>query len=103
MRHDHAVAAATARTPEDVLYARARRRVGRKTGFYIHAFVFVLVNLGLLAINAVAGGPRWHAFPLLGWGLGLAVHGVVTLVGLNGEGLRERMLTAEVERLRRRG
>ena len=72
-------------------------------GFYIHALVFVLVNLGLFAINAVAGGPRWHAFPLLGWGLGLAIHGIFTLVSLNGEGLRGRMLAAEVERLRQRG
>ena len=103
MRHDHTFTAATARTPEDALYARARRRVGRKMGFYIHALVFVLVNLGLFAINAVAGGPRWHAFPLLGWGLGLAIHGIFTLVSLNGEGLRGRMLAAEVERLRQRG
>ena len=48
--------------------ARARRRVGRKLGFYVHAAVFVLVNLGLYAINSAGGGPRWSHFPLWGGG-----------------------------------
>ena len=46
---------------------RARRRVGLKIGFYVHALVFVLVNLGLYAMNATIGsGHRWPLFPL--WG-----------------------------------
>jgi hypothetical protein len=81
--------------------ARARRRVGRKMGFYIHALVFVLVNAGLYAINSITGEPRWSHFPLLGWGLGLAIHGIVTFISLQGEGLRESMLRREIEHLRR--
>jgi len=87
--------------PNDI-EARARRRVGIKMGFYIHAFVFVLVNLGLFAISTLAGNGRWHVWPLWGWGLALAIHGVVTLVSLRGEGFRQRMLEEEIERLRRR-
>jgi 2TM domain len=83
------------------LEARARRRVGIKLGFYTHALVFVLVNLGLFAVNSVAGGVRWSHFPLLGWGLGLAIHGLVTFLSLQGQGVRERMLASEVDRLRR--
>ena len=83
------------------LEARARRRVGRKVGFYLHALVFVLVNLGLFAINAATGDPHWAHFPLMGWGLGLAIHGLVTFIGLQGEGLRRGMLQREIERLRR--
>ena len=79
--------------------ARARRRVGIKLGFYTHALVFVLVNLGLFAVNAATGGHRWSHFPLLGWGLGLAIHGVVSFLSLQGQGVRERMLSAEIERL----
>ena len=82
-----------------LLERRARRRVGMKMGFYIHALVFVLVNLGLFAINTYTGGERWAIFPLLGWGLGLAIHGIVTLVSLQGEGLRSRMLRSEMDRL----
>ena len=80
----------------------ARKRVGMKLGFFIHALVFVLVNAGLYAINASLGGGRWAVFPLLGWGLGLAIHGVVVAAALSGGGVRRRMLDAEVARLRAR-
>jgi hypothetical protein len=82
--------------------ARARRRVGIRIGFYTHALVFVLVNAGLYVLNSVIGGYRWSVWPLWGWGLGLAIHGVVTFVALRGEGLRERMLANEIEVLKRR-
>ena len=85
----------------DDIEARARRRVGMKIGFYIHALVYLLVSLGLFAINAASGGGRWHVWPLAGWGLGLAIHGLVTFIGLRSQGLRDRMLQAEIERLRR--
>ena len=87
--------------PEAALQARARRRVGIKMGFYIHALVYVLVNLGLFALNTSLGGVRWSHFPLWGWGLGLAIHGIVTFIGLPGDGMRSRMVAQEVERLRR--
>jgi hypothetical protein len=87
---------------ERLLERRARRRVGMKMGFYIHALVYVLVNLGLFALNAYTGGRQWAIFPMLGWGLGLAIHGIVTFVSLQGDGLRDRMVESEMERLRRR-
>ncbi len=83
------------------LEARARRRVGMKLGFYIHATVFVVVNLTLYALNGAIGGTRWSHFPLWGWGLGLAIHGLVILASLRGEGLRRAMVDREIERLRR--
>ncbi len=62
----------------------------------------MLVNLGLAAINLLGGGQRWHLWPLAGWGLGLAIHGIVTFASLRGEGVRERMLDDELERLKQR-
>ena len=56
--------------------------------------LFLLNELGM-------GHGRWHAFPLWGWGLGLAIHGIVTLAALQGQGLRQRMLEKEIELLRR--
>jgi len=88
---------------DNELRQRAKRRVNQKMGFYIHATVFVLVNLGLAAINLVSGGKAWHLWPLAGWGLGLAIHGIVTFSSLRGEGLRERLMQQEVERLKQRG
>jgi hypothetical protein len=88
------------RLEDDSLEARAERRVRRKIGFLIHAVVFIAVNAGLYAINAMTGEPRWAQFPLFGWGLGLAIHGLVTLIALQGEGVRRGMLAREIESLR---
>ncbi len=87
-------------TTEDDLLQRARRRVKLKTGSLVHLSVYVLVNLGLTAINLIGGGRPWHWWPLEGWGLGLAIHGLVTLASLHGGGLRERLLQREVQRLK---
>jgi hypothetical protein len=80
----------------------AKRRVNQKMGFYIHLAVYVLVNLGLAAINLLGGGQRWHLWPLAGWGLGLAIHGIVTFASLRDESVRERMLDDELARLKQR-
>ena len=89
----------SSKSPEEALQSRARRRVGMKMGFYIHALVYVLVNLGLWVIATIGGHGPWNLWPLAGWGLGLAIHGIVTFIGLRGEGLRERMVQAEMQRL----
>jgi 2TM domain len=84
------------------LNRRASRRVGRKIGFLIHLLVFVVVNAGLALLHLAQGSEPWRVWPLAGWGLGLAIHGLVTLIALNGEGLRARMVANEVQRLQGR-
>jgi hypothetical protein len=86
---------------DDSIESRARRRVNLKMGFIIHASVFLVVNAFLYLYDHALGGTRWSHFPLWGWGLGLAIHGVVVLIRLQGEGLRSSMLAREIERLRR--
>jgi 2TM domain len=83
------------------LQRRARRRVNMRIAWQTHALIFVLVNLGLAAINLYNGGPRWFLAPLSGWGLGLAIHGIVTLIALRGDSWRDRLVAQEAERLRR--
>src|SRR6516162_2951366 len=47
----------------------------RKVGLYIHATVYVAVNVLLITINLSTGaGPLWFQWPLLGWGIGLLAH-----------------------------
>lgn len=87
-------------TREEDLQRLARRRVGLKMGWLTHALVYVLVNLGLAAISLYQGR-QWYLGPLLGWGLGLAIHGIVVWVNLRGQGVRERLMQAELEKLRR--
>jgi uncharacterized integral membrane protein len=81
----------------------AKRRVDIKMGFYVHLLVYVCVNVGLFTLNYLGGGYRWSLFPALGWGLGLAIHGIVVAVQLmGGADLRERMMQQEIERLKQR-
>ena len=80
------------------LERQARKRAGAKLGWYIHACVYLCVNLLLVALSA-ASGRGWAVFPLLGWGIGLAIHGAVVFLVTGGAGLHERLLQRERERL----
>lgn len=87
---------------DDDIDRQARKRAGAKLGWYLHALVYLLVNLALFALSRHGWGQRaWSPFPLLGWGLGLALHGVSVFVLGTGSGLRERMVQRERERLLR--
>ena len=80
----------------------ARKRAGAKLGWYVHATVYVLVNLSFFAISEFGfGHRRWSIFPVIGWGVGLALHGISVFILGNGSGLRERMVQKERERLQR--
>ena len=88
-------------SPEEIDHL-ARKRAGAKLGWYAHAAVYVLVNLFLFSVSLYGfGSRRWSLAPLLGWGLGLALHGVAVFVLGSGGGLRERMVQKEREKLRR--
>lgn len=80
------------------LERQARKRAGAKLGWAIHACVYLCVNLLLVALSA-ASGRGWAVFPLLGWGIGLAIHGAVVFLVTGGAGLHERLLQRERERL----
>ncbi len=54
--------------------AELRKEEGR-TGFYVHAGIYVLVNILLIVINLVFVSQfLWFFFPLIGWGIGLTMH-----------------------------
>jgi hypothetical protein len=71
-------------------------------GWTIHALIYVCVNAGL-ALIAWQSNRHWAVWPLAGWGLGLAIHGLAVWLKTGGSGLYERLLQAERERLRRSG
>ena len=80
----------------------AHKRAGAKLGWYIHATAYVLVNVVVFSMSEYAfGHRRWSVAPLLGWGLGLVLHGVSVFVLGKGSGLRARMVQQERERLQR--
>ena len=80
----------------------ARKRAGAKIGWYIHATVFVLVNAMLFGLSTQGWGHRtWRPGPMVGWGVGLALHWVSVFVLGRGSALREGMVNRERERIER--
>lgn len=50
-------------------------QVRKLRGFYLHLMKYIIVNLGLLAINLIASPHTlWFQWVVLGWGLGLLSH-----------------------------
>ena len=68
--------------PDAELDRIARKRAAMKMGWYFHASIYIVVNLMLAAI-AASNGRAWAIFPALGWGIGLAAHGIVVFLRTN--------------------
>ncbi len=88
-------------SPEEI-ERMAQKMASAKLRWYMHAVLYVVVNLFLFAMSHYAFGTRpWSVAPLLGWGLGLVLHGISVFVLGSGSGLRERLVRKERERLQR--
>jgi hypothetical protein len=62
-------------TVDNERLARAKKRVEDTKGLYIHLGVYVIVNTVLFAINMITSPDTlWFIWPLLGWGIGVALH-----------------------------
>jgi class 3 adenylate cyclase len=98
-------------SPESALPAKAtarrapatRRRTpaggALATSVRMHATVYVLVNVMLIAIWAASGGGYfWPIWPILGWGIGLGCHAAPLLAGVG-----TRRVPQEITRPRRIG
>ncbi len=73
-------------------------------GFYIHAVQYVVVIAGLAAVNLVTSpGYLWFLWAALGWGTGVAVHGlsVFEIVNLFGDGWERRQVAKRLAKIRR--
>jgi len=97
----------------DEIRARAEKRVKQRAEFYQHLAIYLVTNVLLWIMFALisilsggGGGPL--IVPLLstlGWGIGLAIHGIVVFVDTTAmDARREREIQREIQReLRRRG
>jgi hypothetical protein len=78
----------------------AHRRAKRKMGFIIHATVFVLVNAVLFAINRqFTPQHAWSFWPLGGWAIALAIHGLVVYGFGPGGSISKQLYEAELRKL----
>ncbi len=83
---------------------RAIQRIKARYDFKVHLVVFVVVNAALIAMwyatSRSADGALgffWPIFPLLGWGIGLALHGYTTYFP---PAVTEEQIQREMGRLR---
>jgi class 3 adenylate cyclase len=80
-----------------------RRRSGLETSVRIHATVYALVNLMLIAIWAASGaGYFWPIWPMLGWGIGLGSHAAPLLAMRGGRSRHSRKPALKAKRPRAR-
>ena len=69
---------------EDYEYLIAKKKVENLKSFYINLTAYLSVNILLFVINYLtAKGDWWFIFPLIGWGIGVAIHGLVTYLDYN--------------------
>ena len=88
-------------TDDDELHRLATRRADMRIAFRSHLTAYVVVNAGLTAIYIMTsfGHYFWPIWPMLGWGIGLGAH--AASVYMDGEGVRDRMIAEELEKLRK--
>ena len=56
-------------------YERAKKRAEELREFYQHLVTYLAVNAFLLAVNLYTSpGYLWVRWPVLGWGIGVALH-----------------------------
>jgi hypothetical protein len=87
---------------EDKKYERAKKRVEEIRGFFIHIFIYVVVNIGLFLLNIIASpNELWFYWPLFGWGFGVLAHGISVfgLGGLLGKEWEERKIKQIMEKM----
>ena len=84
---------------DDELRKRAVKRIKEKREFGTHMVAYVVVNGFFIGIWALTGhGYFWPAWVLLGWGIGIVLHGANMI--LEGRPMREKDIEREMRRLR---
>lgn len=76
----------------------AHRGARAQLGWFGHAGIYLVVNTALIALSLFQGR-HWAVFPLLGWGIGLAAHGLAVWVARPGSAWYGRLVARERARL----
>jgi len=64
--------------PEHEIMRRAQRRLAVIKAFYGHLAVYIAVNTMLHLINLFGSRHYWAIWPLLGWGIAIAIQAAST-------------------------
>lgn len=68
----------TSYNEKDTAYYKAQKKVEEIKGFYGNLSSYVVVITGLAILNFITSPEHWwFVYPALGWGVGVAIHGMV--------------------------
>ena len=96
-------------TGEDAALERARQRAKELREFYSHLIVYVVVCTMLVIFDLANEDPNnpevfiglnWAFWPVIGWGVFVAIHGAKTFLGLGGWEERKALELYEKEKQR---
>jgi len=86
----------------EIIYRRAAVRVTMQRAFYRHVMIYIVVNVLLAAVNLLKDPNHlWFQWGMLGWGIGLLVHGLNVYSYRWSGSRREQMIQRELERERK--
>jgi 2TM domain len=86
----------------EILYCRTAARVTMQRAFYRHVMIYIVVNVLLAAVNLLKDPNHlWFQWGMLGWGIGLLVHGLNVYSYRWSGSRREQMIERELERERK--
>lgn len=88
-------------TENETRYYKAQKKVQEIKGFYGNLFSYVVIITGLAILNFITSpGHLWFLYPALGWGLGVAAHGmsVFNYMPFLGSGWEDRKIKEYMER-----
>lgn len=79
-------------------YETAKKRVKNIKGFYGHLAIYVVVMAVLFIVDFMNGGNWWVHWPVLGWGIGVAIHAVSMYGDLWGIDWEERKIRELIDK-----
>ena len=80
----------------------AVKRVEGKLYFYKHLAVYIAVMFLLFAINhRTSPDYYWFVWPLLGWGMAVAIHGAKALKSAEKSKIKKRMIENEIRKIQK--
>ena len=80
------------------LYEHARNRVKTRKKFYSHVITWVVLSVFFILLNLATTDYFWAIFPILGWGIAVAFHGIQVFTNE----WEDVEIDREYERLRRK-
>ncbi len=83
---------------ERKIFERAQKTVKQRKSFLRHVFSWVVLSIFFILLNLSTSDYFWAIFPILGWGIGVAFHGIRVF----SNEWENQEIDKEYERLRRR-